>query len=226
MSDLSVSRETSHHGTSFPSVSLTAETKERLTEFAKILTLWNNKINLVSPGDIENLWPRHIEDSLQLIHWIPEGARITDMGSGGGFPGLVLAIATGMPVTLIESDQRKSAFLREASRICGASTQIITQRLEHPEKINIAPADIVTARALASLDKLLRWARPLLREDGACLFLKGQTVCDELTEARKNWQMKEEIIPARHLSSDTGQRNGPEGRNNGFLLRISDFRRV
>lgn len=106
------------------------ETHERLERFADLLVQWNAKINLVSPRDIAQLWPRHIEDSLQLAELIPEGATITDLGSGGGFPGIILAIATGNPVTLIESDQRKCAFLREAGRICEAKVTVIAKRIE------------------------------------------------------------------------------------------------
>ncbi len=186
------------------------ETEKKLAHFASLLTRWNEKINLVSPKDIAHLRQRHIEDSLQLVPHIAAGARITDLGSGGGFPGLIVAIATGNPVTLIESDQRKCAFLREAARECGAHVTVLAKRIEQAD---LEPADIVTARALALLPQLLDWARPLLKEDGYCLFLKGRKASDELTSARSGWHMTYETLPSR---------TDPDG----ALLRISDFRRV
>ncbi|MBS1089791.1 16S rRNA (guanine(527)-N(7))-methyltransferase RsmG [Gluconobacter wancherniae] len=186
------------------------ETKARLECFAEVLAQWNAKINLVSPRDMRFVWPRHIDDSLQLVPMIPEGATITDLGSGGGFPGLILAIATSNPVTLIESDQRKCAFLREAARLCEANVTVIPKRIEAttPE-----PADIITARALAPLEKLLGWARPLLKEDGFCLFLKGIKAQSELTDASRDWHMTHSIIPSR---TDPG----------GAIIKVSDFKRV
>ncbi|MXV45144.1 16S rRNA (guanine(527)-N(7))-methyltransferase RsmG [Saccharibacter sp. 17.LH.SD] len=191
-------------------MSVSRETQEKLEAFSSLLEQWNRRINLVSPRDIPHLWSRHIGDSLQLTSFIPEKAHIADLGSGGGFPGLILAIATGNPVTLIESDHRKCAFLREASRVCGAQTTVISKRIEDVE---IEPADIVTARALAPLKILLGWADPLLKEDGFCLFLKGRKAPDELTEARRDWHMTYNSLPSRT-------------NEDGVLLRISDFRRV
>ncbi|MCX5619130.1 MULTISPECIES: 16S rRNA (guanine(527)-N(7))-methyltransferase RsmG [Bombella] len=186
------------------------ETEAKLAHFTQLLTRWNEKINLVSPKDIAHLRQRHIEDSLQLVPYVPEGARITDLGSGGGFPGLIVAIATGNPVTLIESDQRKCAFLREAARECGARVSVLAKRIEQAV---LEPADIITARALAPLPQLLTWARPLLKEDGYCLFLKGRKTPDELTKARSDWHMLYNSFPS-HTDPD------------GVLLKISDFRRV
>lgn len=186
------------------------ETEAKLAHFAALLTRWNEKINLVSPKDMAHLRQRHIEDSLQLVPYVSAGATITDLGSGGGFPGLIVAIATGNPVTLIESDQRKCAFLREAARECGAHVTVVAKRIEQAA---IEPADIITARALAPLPQLLAWARPLLKEEGYCLFLKGRKTSDELTKARSDWQMTYNSFPSR---------TDPDG----VLLRISDFRRV
>jgi len=186
------------------------ETHDRLSRFADLLVQWNAKINLISPKDVPHLWSRHIEDRLQLASLIPPDARITDLGSGGGFPGLILAIATGNPVTLIESDQRKCAFLREAGRICDTSVTVIPKRIEAASP---PPADIITARALAPLTKLLGWARPLLKEEGFCLFLKGIKAESELTEARCDWHMTQSIIPSR---TDPG----------GAIIKVSDFKRV
>lgn len=196
--------------TALEHITVSRETKERLDVFIDLLKHWNSKINLVSPRDIETLWQRHIEDSLQLLPYIPPCAQITDLGSGGGFPGLVIAIATGNPVTLIESDQRKAVFLREASRICNANAKILAERIED---ISLPPADIITARALATLKTLLQWSFPLLKKDGFCLFLKGQKASYELTDASQDWQMTYKCFPS--LTSP-----------DGVLLKISEIRRV
>lgn len=186
------------------------ETHEKLERFAALLEQWNSRINLISPRDMAHLWSRHIDDSVQLAAHIPAGARMIDLGSGGGFPGLILAIATGNPVTLIESDQRKCAFLREASRLCGVKTTVIAKRIEAAE---VEPADIITARALAPLSRLLGWAEPLLKKDGFCLFLKGRKASDELTDAARDWHMTTESFPSQ--SSE-----------DGVLLKISELKRV
>ncbi|QHI96257.1 16S rRNA (guanine(527)-N(7))-methyltransferase RsmG [Aristophania vespae] len=191
-------------------IAVSRETKEKLDIFSQLLQQWNNKINLVSPHDIASLWQRHIEDSLQLVPHITPDSTITDLGSGGGFPGLIIAIATGNPVTLIESDQRKAAFLREANRLCGAKATIMAKRIED---VTLAPSDIITARALAPLKTLLGWAYPLLKENGFCLFLKGQKTSEELTNAANDWQINYETFP-----SVTAR--------DGVLLKISEIRRV
>ncbi|QDH15161.1 16S rRNA (guanine(527)-N(7))-methyltransferase RsmG [Oecophyllibacter saccharovorans] len=193
-----VSRETFP----LPPVSeLPAETSAQLEAFAGLLVQWNERINLVSPRDVPNLWHRHIEDSLQLASLITPGATVTDLGSGGGFPGLIIAIACrkdGLrtPVTLVESDQRKCAFLREAARICKADVTVVPERIEQAAG-HLAPADYVTARALAPLGTLFGWASPLLKPEGKCLFLKGRKAADELTAARPDWHMSERIFQSR-----------------------------
>lgn len=136
---------------SIPGVS--RETLDRLTCFADLLVRWTAKINLISPGDVPHLWERHILDSLQLVPLIERGTRVTDLGSGGGFPGLILAIAADADVTLVESDRRKATFLREASRATGCCrTTVVNQRIE---AASVQPAPVVTARALANLSQLL-----------------------------------------------------------------------
>ncbi|GBR47293.1 16S rRNA (guanine(527)-N(7))-methyltransferase RsmG [Neokomagataea thailandica] len=191
-------------------VEVSRETQEKLERFAALLTQWNARINLVSPRDLVHLWPRHIEDSLQLAALVPENARITDLGSGGGFPGIILAIATGLPVTLVESDQRKCAFLREAARECGVKVQVVAKRIE---TVSLEPADVVTARALAPMERLLGWARPLLKPEGFCLFLKGAKAPEELTEAQRDWHLSTEIFNSRTA----------EG---GVIIKVCDFQRV
>lgn len=193
-------------------MSVPRETHEKLERFAVLLEEWNSRINLISPRDMPQLWSRHIDDSLQLASHIPTGARITDLGSGGGFPGLILAIATDSAVTMIESDQRKCAFLREASRVCGVKTTVISKRIEQVD-VQSAAADVVTARALASLRTLLGWAEPFLNKEGFCLFLKGRKTSDELTEAACDWHMTYDTFPSRT-------------HEDGALLKISDIKRV
>lgn len=172
----------------------------RLECFAEILTRWNGRINLVSPRDLPHLWDRHIADSLQLASLIPPGARLADLGSGGGFPGLIIAIATDADVTLIESDQRKAAFLREAARAAGARVTVLARRIE---EVDIPPVQVVTARALAALPQLLEWSSRLLAPDGFCLFLKGRNVDDELTSAAADWHMAVSRLPSRTNADGT-----------------------
>ena len=183
-------------------VQATAVTHDALAAFdcyADLLTRWQARINLVGPKTLEALWSRHFMDSAQLAAHLPADTRsITDIGSGGGFPGLVLAIMAahqgGPVVTLIESNTRKAAFLREASRICGAGATIINARVEAAE----APAaDVVTARACAPLTRLLPWVFGQLRAGGTALLLKGANWRDELTAVEKGWTMNVSKISSR-----------------------------
>jgi 16S rRNA (guanine527-N7)-methyltransferase len=182
----------------------------RLERFTALLQRWNSRINLVAPRDLPNLWTRHIEDSLQLAPLIPTGAAITDLGSGAGFPGLILAIATNSPVTLIESDTRKASFLREAARETGAQATVVNTRIE---AATVPQAPIITARALAPLPQLLDWAVPHLQPDGFCLFLKGRKADDELTDAAAKWHMTIARTPSR---------TDPDG----VILALSHIRRI
>ncbi len=140
------------------------------------------------------IWDRHIVDCLTLLPLLPVTfSHAIDLGSGGGLPGMVLAIATGRVFHLVESDQRKAAFLREAARETAATATVHPVRIE---ALKLAPAPVITARALAPLDMLLTWAQPLLTSDGICLFPKGRTATDELTQARRRWQMRVEQVPS------------------------------
>ena len=156
--------------------------------YASLLEKWQARINLVGPKTIPDLWVRHIQDSAQLLDYLPapdKPRRLADFGSGAGFPGLVMAILRpDLDVHLVESDQRKGAFLRQVARETGASITLHTARIEALEPLQ---ADIITARALASLDKLCGYAHPHLAESGFCNFLKGQNVDAELTDATKCW---------------------------------------
>ncbi len=186
------------------------ETSERLATFADLLIHWNTRINLVSAGDIEQIWSRHIADSLQLLPDLAAGPGFIDLGSGGGFPGLVLAIATGQPVILIESDRRKASFLREAARATATDAIVLAQRIDD---VDLPPSQIVTARALAPLPQLLEWASRLLAPDGICLFLKGRRAASELTAAQTEWHM---TVSKRQSRTDP----------DGVILRLSELRRV
>lgn len=169
------------------------ETLARLEAYAALLQKWQKAINLVSPGTLPKLWERHMLDSAQLIRLAPPGGLWLDLGSGAGFPGLVLAILGVREVRLVESDARKCAFLREAARITAAPATVIHARIED---VTPFPADVVVARALAPLDKLLGFASPFLGKTGVGLFLKGQDVEAELTEAHRNWKMCVERHPS------------------------------
>jgi len=164
------------------------ETLARLETYADLLVKWQARINLVGPATIPDLWRRHMLDSAQLFPHIPRSARIlVDLGSGAGFPGLVLA-AMGVPeVHLVDSDVRKCAFLREAARVMGLSVTVHAKRISEAPAV---PADVVTARALAPLADLLDLAEKFLRPHTMCLFLKGRTADEELTAAAKDWTMQ------------------------------------
>jgi 16S rRNA (guanine527-N7)-methyltransferase len=163
---------------------------EKLRHFADLVTKWSARINLVSKHDLKFLWERHIQDSLALIPHIPPGTdSAIDLGSGAGFPGLVLALETGIPFTLIESDGRKAAFLLDAARELAAPVKVLNTRIE-AAKTTQAP--LITARALAPLDKLLALAAPHLAPGGVCLFPKGRTYEEELKAAETHWRMEVE----------------------------------
>ncbi len=177
---------------------VTPDALAALDAYADLLIRWQVRINLVGSQTLETLWHRHFLDSAQLFaHLPPDTQTLTDIGSGGGFPGLVLAIMTahqgGPAVTLIESDARKAAFLREASRVCGAGATIINARVEAAE---VPVADVVTARACAPLPRLLPWVFGRLRADGIALLLKGANWRDELTAAEKDWTLTLAKIPS------------------------------
>ncbi len=164
------------------------ETLDRLRAYADLLEKWQPKINLVGPKTLPDLWSRHFLDSAQIFPLIPADARVlVDFGSGAGFPGLVFA-AMGVPdVHCVESDQRKAAFLREVCRVAAIPATIHAERIE-----SLVPfaADVVSARALASLPQLLELAEPFLTTRTLCLFPKGQNVEAELTAAHKIWNMQ------------------------------------
>ncbi len=163
-------------------------TAERLEQFAALLQKWTKSINLVSQGDRAHLWPRHILDSLRFVPLIPAGTpRGMDLGSGAGFPGLVVALVSGIPFDLIEADGRKAAFLIEAQRVTGAPVQVHCTRIE---ELSLPPAPLITARALAPLATLVAHAHRLLAPGGTALFAKSARVEDEIAHAEKHWRMQ------------------------------------
>jgi len=181
------------------------ETVERLDRFVDLLMEWQTKTNLVAPSTLANLWTRHISDSLQLMLVAPAAKTWADLGSGGGFPGVVLACALaetpGAWVHLVERNAKKAAFLREALRITGSpGTVHLADIGDNVDRIT-GPVDCVTARALAPLHQLLGFAEPLVGNGAKALFLKGQDVEAELTEATKYWNIK----PQLHASRTGGQ---------------------
>ena len=157
-----------------------------LEAYHALLMQWQARINLVANSTVDSVWGRHIADSLQLLPLLPRQANIiADLGSGAGFPGLALAIAGGQHVHLHESNGKKSAFLREAARVTGASATVHMERIESAKPAS--PVDAVTARALAPLHQLLAYSEPWLSKGAIGLFLKGQDVDAEINEATICW---------------------------------------
>lgn len=181
------------------------ETRERLERLAALLRHWQKTINLVGAKSLSQLWRRHMLDSAQLVPLIPPEARImVDLGSGAGFPGLVLAIMLadrrGFRVHLIESDKRKAAFLASAIGEIGAPAQVHAERIED---FTSFPADVITARGCAPLPKLLGYALRFWQPGTVGLFLKGRHAARELTEARESWTFKAQLTPSRSDPSGT-----------------------
>jgi 16S rRNA (guanine527-N7)-methyltransferase len=171
------------------------ETLQRLEAYAALLLTWSARINLVGRATLSDVWRRHFLDSAQLFPLIPAGAQsLVDLGSGAGFPGLVLAILGVPGVELIEADSRKAAFLREAARVTGAEVTIRACRIEAVPSHSV---DVVTARACAPLDRLLTLGERFIGLWTACLFLKGERVEEELTAAGKVWTMTASRHPSR-----------------------------
>lgn len=206
---MSLDRITSEFGVS-------RETQERLEILEALTRKWTPKINLIAKSTVDDIWTRHILDSAQIWSLRPDSvAAWADLGSGGGYPGLVIAAmaaeqAPDMTLTLVESDTRKTVFLQTAAQQMGLQVRIVRDRIE---KADLPPQDVISARALASLDKLLAFAEPLAGTGATLLFPKGAGVESELTLARAAWH----IELRRHPSlSDPA----------GCILEISEFSRV
>lgn len=181
------------------------ETLARVHSYLEVLDAWRERINLIGPGEGRHLWRRHVLDSLQLMKLIPEGAvAVADLGSGAGFPGLVIACALaerpGASVTLVEKSPRKSEFLEAAIAAVKLPAWVINLRLEDAGQDRF---DVITARALAPLPKLLGYAHGRLKPSGKALLLKGRDVAAEVAEARKDWTF--EMSTHDSLSSPEGR---------------------
>ncbi len=193
------------------------ETEARLDRYVALLLEWQAKTNLVAPSTLPHLWTRHISDSLQLLDLAPTARTWADLGSGGGFPGVVLACALaetpGAMVHLVERIAKKAAFLREAIRVTGAVGTVHPADIGDTVERFAGAIDCVTARALAPLHELIGFAEPLVKRGAKALFLKGQDVEAELTEATKYWK----IEPKLH-SSRTG--------GNGWIVELDRIERA
>ncbi|MET4065445.1 16S rRNA (guanine527-N7)-methyltransferase [Bradyrhizobium sp. S3.2.6] len=177
------------------------ETEVRLDRYIALLREWQAKTNLVAPSTLPQLWTRHIADSLQLLDLAPSAKRWADLGSGGGFPGVVLACAMagtlGASVHLVERIAKKAAFLREAVRVTASPGVVHLAEIgDNVDRIT-GPVDCVTARALAPLHQLIGFAEPLMRQGAKALFLKGQDVEAELTDAAKYWNIQPQLYQSR-----------------------------
>ncbi len=189
------------------------ETIERLAEFVDILKRWNRSINLVSRSDLEEVWRRHVLDSLGALRFLASDGPVLDIGSGGGFPALVLAVALRdqqRAFTLVESDVRKCVFLREASRQLELNAVVRTERIE---QLPLLGAVTLTSRAFASVEKTLTLIEAQLPSLRRIVLLKGNRVFDELTEASYQWHIEHQVLP-----------NALTGR--GYMLIIEKAQRV
>ena len=177
------------------------ETEQRLDRYVALLLEWQAKTNLVAPSTLPHLWTRHISDSLQLLDLVPDAKIWVDLGSGGGFPGVVLACALaerpGAQVHLVERIAKKAAFLREAIRVTGAPGIVHLSEIGDIVEKWSGGVDCVTARALAPLHQLIGFAEPLVKRGAKALFLKGQDVAAELTESTKYWKIEPKLYSSR-----------------------------
>jgi len=204
-SDLSFPDLASDRARALALTPVSRETSERLDAFVALLLSWQRTTNLVAASTIPHLWTRHIADSLQLLDLAPEARIWADLGTGGGFPGLMIAIALadqpGVSVHLVDSNKKKAAFLSEAQRVTGAPATVHVARIEEFTAGFAAPLDVVSARAVAPLKLLLKQSFPLLGKSGAIgLFLKGQNAELELGEAHAamtSWKINATLVPSR-----------------------------
>src|SRR5712671_4894345 len=177
------------------------ETEVRLDRYVGLLLEWQAKTNLIAPSTLSTLWTRHISDSLQLLSLAPAAKVWADLGSGGGFPGVALACALaetpGATVHLVERIAKKAAFLREAIRVTGSPGTVHSADIGDIVDRLAGSIDCVTARAVAPLHQLIAFAEPLVKQGAKALFLKGQDVEAELTEATKYWNIEPKLHSSR-----------------------------
>jgi 16S rRNA (guanine527-N7)-methyltransferase len=200
---------------SFGGRNVSRETLDRLIHFDDLLLKWTKKINLISKSSVSSIWDRHIWDSEQIVHLVSDQKSWVDLGSGAGFPGLVVAIIAkeitpSRCVSLVESDQRKAAFLRTVIHELDLRASVFVERIE---ALTPAKADILSARALADLDRLLGYAERHLAPDGTALFMKGENWQKEVDIARNSWSFQLEA----HKS-----KTSPEA----AILEIKEIKRV
>jgi 16S rRNA (guanine527-N7)-methyltransferase len=175
-------------------LNVSRETLDLFLLYAEILAKWQAKINLISGNTIDNVWIRHFLDSAQLYDFVPSGAKtLLDIGSGAGFPGVVLAVMGVKNITLVEADSRKCMFLGEVLRQTGKHANIVNCRIE---EFDGGYFDIITARALAPMDKLLSYIKPHFGPSTKGIFLKGEQVDRELTKAKKHWKLEYKTVPS------------------------------
>ncbi|MEL6245654.1 MAG: 16S rRNA (guanine(527)-N(7))-methyltransferase RsmG [Pseudomonadota bacterium] len=187
------------------------ETLARLDALTKLFSIWRSRLNLMGPREYDRIWSRHINDSLQLLPHISSFETAIDLGSGGGFPALVLAAAAPEPfsITLVESVAKKCTFLAEAIETIGLSAQVHNGRVED---MTAGPVDVITARAFAPLPKLLNFAEPWFEFGAIGLFHKGKSWQEELNEVSRQWALTWDAIPSR---------TDPDG----VILKILEVRR-
>ncbi|OJV11806.1 MAG: 16S rRNA (guanine(527)-N(7))-methyltransferase RsmG [Bosea sp. 67-29] len=183
------------------------ETEERLGVLVAELERWQAAKNLVSSATLADVWTRHIADSIQIFNLAPERKRWLDLGSGGGFPGLVIGICLAErgegQIDLVESNARKCAFLRHAARVTGARVKVHAARIEEIVGSFAGAVDVVTARALAPLPQLLAWCEELLRTGALGLFPKGQHLDTELTDSARYWKIQATTVSS--VTDDAGR---------------------
>jgi 16S rRNA (guanine527-N7)-methyltransferase len=179
----------------YPDSNVSRETLERLTEFKNLLIKWNQKINLIGKESINEVWLRHIIDSAQLLKFISKENIICDLGSGAGFPGIVLSLCGVGNISLVESDRRKSIFLTEAAKLTNNTLNIINERVE---KLNGIKANVITARGFAALAEIFSLCENILRENSRLklVLLKGKTIKDEIDKALKGWSFDYKLYPS------------------------------
>ena len=177
------------------------ETLPLLNEYVSLILQWNRKTGLVQENTLENIWERHILDSLQITNYLNNKTQsILDIGSGGGLPGIIIAIAGYKNITLCESNIRKVVFLEEVIRKLNLPIKVIYDRAENINQ----QYDIITSRACASLEKLLQFMKNVSRETGSFgIFPKGKTALVEITEAKKKWNFNAELFSS--ITSDEGK---------------------
>jgi 16S rRNA (guanine527-N7)-methyltransferase len=185
---------------------ITPQARERLEVFVELLRHWQTAHNLVSRGTLDAIWSRHVADSLQLVPYAPPSGHWLDLGSGAGFPGLVVAIAlVGRPLhfTLVESNAKKCAFLRAATCATGAAAEAASVRIEDMPDRLAEPPDVISARALAPFPRICELVAPLMGRDTLLLLLKGRDFDREEAAARPKWAYEFDVTPSR---------TDPEGR--------------